>query len=106
MSLLIKRCYAQEIWAGDKIFEVRRLESLSKKIQENQPLVFHWCSDERLCCKVLRKIEFENVEAMLVSLGPETVVPGRTHEEAAVAWHLASSPACCAYLLKSLGLLG
>ena len=91
MSLLIKRRYAQLIWAGDKKFEIRRLERLSKKIQENQTLVFHWCSQERLRCKILRRVAFDSVESMLDALGPSAVIPGKSYDEALAPWRMICS---------------
>ena len=91
MSLLIKRRYAQIIWARDKKFEIRRLERLSKKIQENQTLVFHWCSQERLRCKILRRVAFDSVESMLDALGPSAVIPGKSYDEALAPWRMICS---------------
>ena len=79
MSLLIKRRYAQIIWR------------LSKKIQENQTLVFHWCSQERLRCKILRRVAFDSVESMLDALGPSAVIPGKSYDEALAPWRMICS---------------
>ena len=88
MSLLIKRCYAELIWAGKKRFEIRRLARFSTKVQENHTLVFHWCSQERLRCRVVRRMEFDSIESMLRALELSAVLPGHSYDEALVPWQM------------------
>ena len=88
MSLLIKRCYAELIWAGKKRFEIRRLARFSTKVQENHTLVFHWCSQERLHCRVVRRMEFDSIESMLRALELSAVLPGHSYDEALVPWQM------------------
>ena len=88
MSLLIKRCYAELIWAGKKRFEITRLARFSTKVQENHTLVFHWCSQERLHCPVVRRMEFDSIESMRRALELSAVLPGHSYDEAFVPWQM------------------
>ena len=51
-------------------------------------LVFHWCSQERLHCRVVRRMEFDSIESMRRALELSAVLPGHSYDEAFVPWQM------------------
>ncbi|CAL1136545.1 unnamed protein product [Cladocopium goreaui] len=84
MTLAIKRAFAQQIYAGEKLFEA---QPESKQIQNlGSTVTFHWYTQERLMCQIRQKLRFSSAREMLQTLQPETCLPGKTYDEAVAVY--------------------
>eukprot|EP00435_Cladocopium_sp_Y103_P047509 s1448_g14.t1 len=84
----IKRKYAQMIYDGLKYYECRAATpKLMDLVQRNVgrgecTVFFHWYSQKRLKCQLLKALPFENIGKMLQTLTPSMVLPDHSLEEA------------------------
>lgn len=85
LTLTIQKAFAQQLYSGTKLWEIRAADQKLSKLDMGSKIVFHWYSQERLITEVIKIVHFQDAESMLTALGPSTVLPGKTFAEAMAA---------------------
>ena len=85
--LILKRQFADEIYAGRKVFEARpSFCKFVQKAKEGEEVYFHTYSRLKLRCTVKRILRFDTVTSMINELGSDNLIPGTTVEECKEAY--------------------
>lgn len=78
----IRRCYAEDIYKGTKVFEIRPATKMWTSIAPNQVIKWHWYRDERLVTRLIDSQCFANLSECLKTVGVDAVLPGLSLQDA------------------------